>query len=57
MRHPTGPNLPGHPACGPGKIFDHVSQRCISLNVYKKKNGADAESAASGTRYIVRGAG
>lgn len=29
--HPSGPNLIGHPQCGPGMIYDHNARRCISL--------------------------
>lgn len=43
--HPTGPNLPGHAACGPGKIFDHAAQRCVSVTAYAKEHGlSTAES-------------
>ncbi|HUW11097.1 MAG TPA: hypothetical protein VM537_15315 [Anaerolineae bacterium] len=40
IRHPTGPNLPGHRNCGPGKIFDHKAGRCIGLAEYRKKYGS-----------------
>lgn len=39
---PTGPGLPGHAACGPGKIFDHTNQRCISVLAYAKEHGLDS---------------
>ena len=49
MRHPSGPNLPGHPQCGPGMIYDHQSMRCISLMAHKKKKGSSRK------KFIVEG--
>jgi hypothetical protein len=43
--HPTGPNLPGHAACGPGRIFDHKQQRCVSVLAYAKEHGMSSEEA------------
>lgn len=34
--HPSGPELKGHPACGPGMIYDHNARRCISLTAAKR---------------------
>jgi len=58
MRHPSGPNLPGHPVCGPGKIFYHEQGICISLNVYKKKMGpmGTGGQMPGGKRMLVNGA-
>jgi len=33
--HPSGPALPGHPKCGPGMIWDHDKNRCISVTSAK----------------------
>ncbi len=45
MGHPSGPNLPGHPVCGPGRIFDHVQQRCVSVTAYAKEHGVEGHRA------------
>ena len=46
MRHPSGPNLIGHPKCGKGRIFDHDLGRCISHVAYTKKYGTNSENAS-----------
>jgi hypothetical protein len=51
--HPSGPTLPGHAACGPGRIWDHQVMRCISLAAYQKKYGGPkmAGKKKSGPKY------
>lgn len=39
-KHPSGPELIGHPKCGPGHIFSHQLGKCISVlakNAKRKK--------------------
>ena len=51
-RHPSGPQLQGHPVCGKGMIYDHAAHRCISLTSYKKKHGT---SRSTGRKFVVKG--
>jgi len=46
LGHPSGPQLRGHRACGPGMIFDHQARRCITLTEYRKKYGSQTPKTA-----------